>query len=70
MMVKGTLVAVRFDPNSQIPNLAAKEYNNTIHRISKVSNYGTKGKTFELDGAVSGKGLHYTFTPDELEVVR
>lgn len=69
MLHKGKYVAVRFDPNSQIPNLAAKKYNNTIHKISRMKSFGAHGKLFELDGAVSEGGIHYSFQADDLEEV-
>ena len=67
---KGCMVAVHFDPGDRIPNLGAKKYDGTVHRIVKETAYGTYGSMFELDGAVSDQGVPYTFTADELEVVR
>lgn len=66
----GPMVAVHFDARKKPQNIGAMKYNGTIHRISKEKNYGAPGKTFELEGCVSDKGVPYTFTADELEVVK
>ena len=66
----GKLVAVHFDPGDRIPNIGARKYDGTVHRIVKETAYGTYGSMFELDGCVSDQGVPYTFTADELEVVK
>lgn len=66
----GRMVAAHFDPGDRIPNLGAKKYDGTVHRIVKETIYGAYGTMYELDGAVSDQGVPYTFTKDELEVVR
>lgn len=66
----GEWVTVRFDPGDRIPNIGAKKYDGTIHRIVKEVNYGAYGTMYELEGAVSDQGVPYTFTKDELEVVK
>ena len=67
---KGSLVAVHFDPyKARIPSPAAKRYDKTIHRASKVVNYHNWGTYYELEGVVSRKGVPYGFTIDELRKV-
>lgn len=67
---KGTWVAVHYDPMmSQRPSYIAQRYNRTIHRVSKVVNYGGWGTYFELENVVSEKGVPYGFTIDEIEKV-
>jgi hypothetical protein len=66
----GGLAKVVFDPGDSIPNLGAKKYDGTIHRIIREVRYGTYGAMFELEGCVSDQGVPYTFTKDELEVIK
>lgn len=68
-LVPGVLVAVTFDPITQIPNHAARKYNGTIHRIRSRKAFGPHGYMFTLDGAVSDKGVHYVFLESELQEV-
>ena len=65
----GMLVGIAFDPNSQMPNMAAKEHNGTIWRISRKLKWGTHGHCYELEGLTSKKGIPYTFTEDDLYIV-
>lgn len=68
---KGSLVAIHFNPLSNFtrPDYVTTRYNKTIHRVTKVVNYGGWGTYFELDGVVSKKGVPYGFTIDELRKV-
>jgi hypothetical protein len=66
----GKQVVVRFDPRNRIPNIGARKYDGTIHRISYEKNYGAYGTMYELEGCVSDQGVPYTFTKDELEAVK
>lgn len=69
IMNVGVWVAVHFQED-KIPNIGAQKYDGTIHMISKRKDYGSYGRLFELEGCVSDKGVPYTFTADELEVVK
>ena len=66
-MLPGMLVAVTFDPMSQIPNKAAKEYDGTIHRISGRKAYGPHGYMFTLESVESKRGVPYWFTEQDLQ---
>lgn len=65
----GTLVEVRFDRGDRIPNIGAKKYDGTRHVVSVKKSYGPAGSLFELDGAVSDKGVPYTFMASDLLIV-
>lgn len=66
----GPKVAVHFDARKKPQNIGAEKYNGTIHKVNKKKNYGAYGNLYELEGCVSDKGVPYTFTADELEVVK
>ena len=68
---KGSMVAINFNPLSNFtrPDYVTTRYNKTIHRVSKVVNYGGWGTYFELEDVVSRKGVPYGFTIDELRKV-
>lgn len=65
----GTLVEVYYDPSDRLPNIAAKKFNGTKHRIVRRIDYGSYGTLLELDGAVSDKGMPYVFTVNDLKIV-
>lgn len=66
---KGTLVVVRYNPLTSATNVAALEYADTIHRVSRVVE--TKlGPYYELEGVTGKNNVPFSFTKDDLEVVR
>lgn len=68
-IAKGTMVVVRYNPLTSAPNVAALEYNNTIHRVSKVVE--TKlGLYYELEGVTGKNNIPYAFTRSDLELVK
>lgn len=68
-IAKGTMVVVRYNPLTSAPNAAALEYNNTIHRVSKVVK--TKlGLYYELEGVTGKNNVPYAFTRSDLELVK
>ena len=69
-LVPGVLVAVTFDPMSQIPNHAARKYNGTIHRIRSKKAYGSPGFLYTLWDAASDKGVYYSFLESDLMEVQ
>lgn len=68
-IAKGTMVVVRYNPLTSALNVAALEYNNTIHRVSKVVE--TKlGLYYELEGVTGKNNVPYAFTRGDLELVK
>lgn len=68
-IAKGTKVVVRYNPITSATNVAARKYDGTIHRVSKVVALPL-GKYYELEGVTGPNGVPYGFCRDELEVVR
>lgn len=68
-IAKGTMVVVRYNPLMSATNVAALKYADTIHRVSRVAD--TKlGKYYELEGVTGKNNVPFSFTKDDLEVVR
>ena len=57
----GTLVEVRFDARRKPINTGAKAYDGQTFRVSKAKGFGASGSYYELDGAVTGAGVPYSF---------
>ncbi len=66
----GQLVTVRFNSREKIPNIGAKKYDGTCHRIASKTNYLTYPPLYELEGCVSDQGVPYTFLEGDFEVTR
>lgn len=65
----GTLVEVVYDPLDKLPNIAAKKFDGTQHRITSRKEYGPYGIQFTLDGCESDMGVPYVFTMNDLKIV-
>lgn len=67
IIYEGAFVTIRIPPYNQMPD-GMKRYDNTIHRVSRVRDYGAWGKTYELEDVVGRNGVPYTWTKDELRL--
>ena len=65
----GAMVRVYFDSSEKVPNIAAKKFDGMVTRINRRFDYGAYGVLFELEDAVSDKGMPYVFTTNDLVLV-
>lgn len=65
----GTLVEVLYDPLDKVPNIAAKKFRGTQHKISRRLDYGARGVMFELEDVVGENDVPYVFLMQELKIV-
>lgn len=65
----GTLVEVCFDKRRNPINAGARKYDGWTFRVSKAKGFGASGSYYELDGAVTGAGVPYSFMANDLKSV-
>ena len=68
-IAKGTMVVVRYNPLMAATNVAARKYDGTIHRVSRVVETRL-GPYYELEGVTGKNEAPYAFTRGDLEIMK
>lgn len=66
---EGTRVMVRFNPLSPTMTQSVRKCDRSVRRVSKVVTLGVSSY-YQLEGVVGKNNVPFSFTKDDLEVVR